>query len=88
MFIFYDKKTQEVKMVSENKIKVDETIFDVVEDKKENWEDYKNGNGYKMWYRNEKIEKEKIENAKDIAKEKLKTATSVDDLKDIINNLI
>ena len=94
MYLYVNKKTKEVKMISQKKQKVDETIFDVVRKTGENYEDYKRGNGCSMKYDNGKIEKTKIDQTEEKfieRKENLENidkAKTVDELKEIIKQLI
>ena len=87
IYLMVDKKTEEVKMISEQKIKSE--VHSVVE-VDENFNNYKNGGykglEYKMYYRNNKLEK--IPSKTPNLKEKISKAKTIEDIKDILNNLI
>jgi hypothetical protein len=93
MYLIVDKFSKEIKMVSENIIEVDTDIFDIVEHN-ESWDLFKNGGynnvGYSMKYVDNEIEKIPV-NKETIQKEiksDLENATTMDDLKLIINKII
>lgn len=87
IYLTVDKKTEEVKMISEKEIKSDvHFIVEIDED----FNDYRNG-GYKgvehkMYYKNNKLEK--IPSRASNLREELAKAKTIGDIKKVINNLI
>ena len=84
MYILIDKKNGQIRSVSDGKIEYNKNLFELKEFPDEEYM------GYAMYYKNGKIEKTKIhtpDDSKKIKKE-LKEATTVGELKNIIEQLI
>lgn len=82
MYILIDKETQRIKSFSDDKIIYDKDRFDLIQEADEDL------SGNECYYRDNKIEKKPIVPAYKVTQADIDNATTIDELKNIIKDLI